>query len=141
MSNKVNLRVERFSTFLISTYVFFITLVFLIGILTYINSNTYMLSFLVMGIAIPIIFSTWNCIAINWVGCNKPGIMFHFTLMRFLVNSVFLIFILYSGLNWFYLDVIGFGLTLFFTWFTLHMIEAFYSASFLKKFDEKVYNK
>ena len=61
--------------------------------------------------------------------------------MRFLVNSVFLIFILYSGLNWFYLDVIGFGLTLFFTWFTLHMIEAFYSASFLKKFDEKVYNK
>ena len=67
---KTKLRVERFSTFLISTYVFFITLVFLIGILTYINSNTYMLSFLVMGIAIPIIFSTWNCIAINWVGCN-----------------------------------------------------------------------
>ena len=127
------LRVERFSTFIILTYSFFTTLLLLIGLLTYVNGNTSMMSSLIMGMVIPIVFSAWNCVAINWVGCNKPNIMLEFNLMRFLVNCVFVVFIMKGGMDWFKLDVVQFGLVLFFTWFTLHMVEAFYSASFIRR--------
>ena len=133
MSDKVSLRVERFSTFIILTYSFFTTLLLLIGLLTYVNGNTSMMSSLIMGMVIPIVFSAWNCVAINWVGCNKPNIMLEFNLMRFLVNCVFVVFIMKGGMDWFKLDVVQFGLVLFFTWFTLHMVEAFYSASFIRR--------
>jgi hypothetical protein len=131
MSHK--LRVERFSTFIILTYSFFITLIALISGLTCINGDLSMLSPFIIGIIIPIVFSAWNCVAINWIGCNKPNIMLEFNLMRFIVNCIFIFFIMSIGINWFSLDVSNFGLILFFTWFTLHMIEAFYSASFIRK--------
>ena len=131
MSHK--LRVERFSTFIVLTYSFFITLIALISGLICINGDLSMLSPLIIGMIIPIVFSAWNCVAINWVGCNKPTMMFEFNLMRFMVNCIFVIFILSIGMNWFSLDVSNFGLILFFTWFTLHMVEAFYSASFIRK--------
>jgi hypothetical protein len=127
------LRVERFSTFIILTYSFFVTLISLIGGLICINGDLSMLSSLIMGMMIPIIFSAWNCVAINWIGCNKPNIMLEFNLMRFLVNCIFVIFIMKGGMDWFSLDGVQFGLMLFFTWFTLHMVEAFYSASFIRK--------
>ena len=131
MSHK--LRVERFSTFIILTYSFFITLIALISGLICINGDLSMLSPFIIGIIIPIVFSAWNCVAINWIGCNKPNIMLEFNLMRFLVNCIFVIFIMKGGIDWFSLDIIDFGLVLFFTWFTLHMVEAFYSASFIRR--------
>ena len=134
MSHK--LRVERFSTFIVLTYSFFATLISLIGVLTYVNGNTSMLSSLIMGMIIPIVFSAWNCVAINWVGCNKPNIMFEFNLMRFMVNCMFIFFMLTVGTKWFSLKSTDFGLILLFTWFTLHMIEAFYSTSFIKKLSD-----
>ena len=134
MSHK--LRVERFSTFIVLTYSFFTTLLLLIGLLTYVNGNTSMMSSLIMGMVIPIVFSAWNCVAINWVGCNKPNIMLEFNLMRFLVNCMFIFFIMTIGTKWFSLKSNDFGLILLFTWFTLHMIEAFYSTSFIRKLSD-----
>jgi hypothetical protein len=134
MSHK--LRVERFSTFIILTYSFFVTLISLIGGLIYINGNLSMLSPLIIGIIIPIVFSAWNCAAINWIGCNKPTMMFEFNLMRFMVNCMFIFFIMMIGIKWFSLDISNFGLILLFTWFTLHMVEAFYSASFIRKLSD-----
>ena len=131
MSHK--LRVERFSTFIVLTYSFFVTLISLIGGLACINGDLSMLSPLIIGIIIPIVFSAWNCVAINWVGCNKPTLMFEFNLMRFMVNCIFIFFIVTVGVKWFSLDISNFGLILLFTWFTLHMVEAFYSASFIRK--------
>ena len=131
MSHK--LRVERFSTFIILTYSFFVTLISLIGGLACINGNLSMLSPLIIGIIIPIVFSAWNCVAINWVGCNKPNIMFEFNLMRFMVNCIFIMFMMMVGTKWFSLNSNEFGLIILFTWFTLHMIEAFYSTSFIRK--------
>ena len=136
MSNKVSLRVERFSTFIILTYSFFTTLLLLIGLLTYVNGNTSMMSSLIMGMVIPIVFSAWNCVAINWVGCNKPNIMLEFNLMRFMVNCMFVMFMMMVGIKWLSLKSNDFGLILLFTWFTLHMIEAFYSASFIRKLSD-----
>ena len=134
MSHK--LRVERLSTFIILTYSFFTTLLLLVGGLGYINGNTSMVSSLIMGMVIPIVFSAWNCVAINWVGCNKPSIMFEFNLMRFMVNCMFVMFMMMVGIKWFSLKSNDFGLILLFTWFTLHMIEAFYSASFIRKLSD-----
>ena len=136
MSDKVSLRVERFSTFIILTYSFFVTLISLIGGLVCINGNLSMLSPLIIGIIIPIVFSAWNCVAINWVGCNKPNIMFEFNLMRFMVNCMFIFFTMTIGIKWFSLKSNDFGLILLFTWFTLHMIEAFYSTSFIRKLSD-----
>ena len=106
MSHK--LRVERFSTFIILTYSFFTTLLLLIGGLSYINGDTSMVSSLIMGMVIPIVFSAWNCVAINWIGCNKPNIMLEFNLMRFMVNFTFFIFIMKGGIDWFSLDIVQF---------------------------------
>ena len=131
MSHK--LRVERFSTFIVLTYSFFVTLISLIGGLACINGDLSMLSPLIIGIIIPIVFSAWNCVAINWIGCNKPTMMFEFNLMRFMVNCMFIFFIMMIGIKWFSLDISNFGLILLFTWFTLNMVEAFYSASFIRK--------
>ena len=136
MSDKVSLRVERFSTFIILTYSFFVTLIALISGLICINGNLSMLSPLIIGIIIPIVFSAWNCVAINWVGCNKPNIMFEFNLMRFMVNCMFIFFTMTIGIKWFSLKSNDFGLILLFTWFTLHMIEAFYSTSFIRKLSD-----
>ena len=136
MSDKVSLRVERFSTFIILTYSFFVTLISLIGGLICINGNLSMLSPFIIGIIIPIVFSAWNCVAINWVGCNKPNIMFEFNLMRFMVNCIFIMFMMMVGTKWFSLKSTDFGLILLFTWFTLHMVEAFYSASFIRKLSD-----
>ena len=136
MSDKVSLRVERFSTFIILTYSFFVTLISLIGGLACINGNLSMLSPLIIGIIIPIVFSAWNCVAINWMGCNKPTMMFEFNLMRFMVNCIFVMFIMTVGVKWFSLEISNFGLILLFTWFTLHMIEAFYSTSFIRKLSD-----
>ena len=130
------LRVEKFSTFIILTYSFFVTLISLIAILISINGKLSMLSPLIIGIIIPIVFSAWNCVAINWVGCNKPNIMFEFNLMRFMVNCMFIFFTMTIGIKWFSLKSNDFGLILLFTWFTLHMIEAFYSASFIRKLSD-----
>ena len=134
MSHK--LRVERFSTFIILTYSFFATLISLISGLICINGDLSMLSPLIIGIIIPIVFSAWNCVAINWIGCDKPTMMFEFNLMRFMVNCMFIFFIMMIGIKWFLLDVSNFGLILLFTWFTLHMVEAFYSASFIRKLSD-----
>ena len=134
MSHK--LRVERFSTFIILTYSFFVTLISLIGGLACINGDLSMLSPLIIGIIIPIVFSAWNCVAINWIGCNKPTIMFEFNLMRFMVNCIFVMFMMMVGTKWFDLKSSDFGLILLFTWFTLHMIEAFYSTSFIRKLSD-----
>ena len=130
------LRVEKFSTFIILTYSFFVTLISLIGILVSVNGKLSMLSPLIIGIIIPIVFSAWNCVAINWVGCNKPNIMFEFNLMRFMVNCMFIFFMLTVGTKWFSLKSTDFGLILLFTWFTLHMIEAFYSTSFMRRLSD-----
>ena len=136
MSDKVSLRVERFSTFIVLTYSFFITLISLIAILISVNGKLSMLSPLIIGIIIPIVFSAWNCVAINWVGCNKPTMMFEFNLMRFVVNCMFIFFTMTIGIKWFSLKSNDFGLILLFTWFTLHMIEAFYSTSFIRKLSD-----
>ena len=140
MSDKVSLRVERFSTFIILTYSFFVTLIALISGLICINGDLSMLFPLIIGIIIPIVFSSWNCVAINWVGCNKPNIMFEFNLMRFMVNCMFIFFMLMIGIKWFSLKSNDFGLILLFTWFTLHMIEAFYSTSFIRKLSDDYSN-
>ena len=133
MTSKVNLRVQKFSTLILLTYTFFISMTLVISILSYLSGNIEAIKPLLLGILLPILFSGWNCIAINWMGCNKPGIMLEFNLMRFLVNGLFVIFVLYIGINWLYMSSISFGLILFFTWFTLHMIEAFYSTTFLRR--------
>jgi hypothetical protein len=62
--------------------------------------------------------------------------MFEFNLMRFMINAVFVIFVMHLGINIMNLSLTTFGLTLFFTWFTLHMVEAFYSASFIRRIDD-----
>ena len=134
------LRVEKFSTFIILTYSFFVTLISLIAILISINGKLSMLSPLIIGIIIPIVFSAWNCVAINWVGCNKPNIMFEFNLMRFMVNCMFIFFTMTIGIKWFSLKSNDFGLILLFTWFTLHMIEAFYSTSFIRRLSDDYRN-
>tara|TARA_Y100000593_G_scaffold90747_1_gene177882 strand:+ start:479 stop:913 length:435 start_codon:yes stop_codon:yes gene_type:complete len=136
MSDKVNLRVERFSTFIIITYSFFISMTMVISMLSYLNGNILIIKPLLAGVLLPLLFSGWNCAAVNYVGTKKPNIMFEFNLMRFLINAVFVIFLMHVGVNWLSMNSVSFGLILFFTWFTLHMIEAFYSASFLKKLSD-----
>tara|TARA_Y100001963_G_C6674690_1_gene396819 strand:- start:273 stop:680 length:408 start_codon:yes stop_codon:yes gene_type:complete len=133
MDAKVNLRIEKFSTFIVLTYGFFISLVLVISVLGYLNNNISIIKPVLMGVLIPLLFSGWNCIAVNYIGINKPNIMLEFNLMRFLINAVFVIFLLHTGVNWLSLESTSFGLILFFTWFTLHMIEAFYSTTFIRR--------
>ena len=131
--NHINLRVNKFSTFILLTYAFFISISLIIGILGYLNGSMETLKIMMAGVLLPIFFSGWNCIAINYMGNKKPQLMFEFNIMRFLVNFVFVILLMYVGVYKLSMDLVVFGLTLFFTWFTLHMIEAFYSATFLKR--------
>jgi len=138
MSDKLNLRVERFSTFIIITYSFFISMVMVVSVLCYLNNNILIIKPLVAGVLLPLLFSGWNCAAVNYIGTKKPTIMFEFNLMRFLINFIFVIFVLHIGVNWMSMDSISFGLTLFFTWFTLHMIEAFYAGSFLRRINDNL---
>ena len=136
MSDKVNLRVERFSTFIMITYTFFISMTLVISILSYLNGSVLIIKPLLAGVLLPLLFSAWNCVAVNYVGTKKPNIMFEFNLMRFMINAVFVLFVMHFGINIMNLSITTFGLTLFFTWFTLHMVEAFYSASFIRKIND-----
>tara|TARA_A100001391_G_C4964874_1_gene251000 strand:- start:45 stop:461 length:417 start_codon:yes stop_codon:yes gene_type:complete len=136
MSDKVNLRVERFSTFIMITYTFFISMTLIISILSYLNGSVLIIKPLLAGVLLPLLFSAWNCAAVNYVGTKKPNIMFEFNLMRFMINAVFVLFVMHFGINIMNLSITTFGLTLFFTWFTLHMVEAFYSASFIRKIND-----
>ena len=83
-------------------------------------------------------FSSWNCAAVNYVGTKKPNIMLEFNLLRFLINAAFILLIMHLGINVMKLSLTTFGLTLFFTWFTLHMVEAFYSASFIRRINDNL---
>ena len=87
MSNKVNLRVERFSTFIIITYSFFISMTMVISALSYLNGNVLIIKPLLAGVLLPLMFSGWNCAAVNYVGTKKPKIMLEFNLMRFLIRT------------------------------------------------------
>ena len=136
MSDKVNLRVESFSTFIIITYSFFISMTVVISVLSYLNDNTLIIKPLLAGVLLPLLFSSWNCAAVNYVGTKKPNIMLEFNLLRFMINAVFILLIMHLGVNVMGLSLTTFGLTLFFTWFTLHMVEAFYSASFIRRIND-----
>jgi len=134
--NHINLRVNKFSTFILLTYAFFLSISLIIGILGYLNNSIEIVKIMMAGVLLPIFFSGWNCIAINYMGNKKPQLMFEFNIMRFLINFVFVILLMYIGIHKLSMDSATFGLTLFFTWFTLHMIEAFYSATFLKRISD-----
>jgi hypothetical protein len=136
VSDKINLRVERFSTFIIITYSFFISMTMVISALSYLNGNILMVKPLLAGVLLPLLFSGWNCAAVNYVGTKKPNIMLEFNLLRFLINAVFVLLIMHLGVNVMNLSLTTFGMTLFFTWFTLHMVEAFYSASFIRRIQD-----
>jgi len=136
VSDKVNLRVESFSTFIIITYSFFISMTVVISVLSYLNDNTLIIKPLLAGVLLPLLFSSWNCAAVNYVGTKKPNIMLEFNLLRFMINAVFILLIMHLGVNVMGLSLTTFGLTLFFTWFTLHMVEAFYSASFIRRIND-----
>ena len=49
---------------------------------------------------------------------------------------IFVLFVMHLGINIMNLSLTTFGLTLFFTWFTLHMVEAFYSATFIRRIND-----
>ena len=138
MNDKVNLRVERFSTFIIITYSFFISMTMVISALSYLNGNVLIVKPLLAGVLLPLLFSGWNCAAVNYVGTKKPNIMFEFNLMRFLINAIFVLFVMHLGINIMNLSLTTFGLTLFFTWFTLHMVEAFYSTTFIRRINDNL---
>lgn len=138
MNNKINLRVERFSTFIIITYSFFISMTMVISALSYLNGNILIVKPLLAGVLLPLLFSGWNCAAINYVGTKKSNIMFEFNLLRFMINAIFVLLIMHLGINVMNLSLTTFGLTLFFTWFTLHMVEAFYSATFIRKINDNI---
>jgi hypothetical protein len=138
MIDKVSLRVERFSTFIIITYSFFISMAMVISALSYLNGNVLIIKPLLAGVLLPLLFSGWNCAAVNYVGTKKPNIMFEFNLMRFIINAAFVIFVMHLGINIMNLSLTTFGLTLFFTWFTLHMVEAFYSVTFIRRINDNL---
>jgi hypothetical protein len=58
--------------------------------------------------------------------------------MRFMINAIFVLFVMHLGINIMNLSLTTFGLTLFFTWFTLHMVEAFYSATFIRRINDNL---
>tara|TARA_R110002073_G_scaffold45227_3_gene124848 strand:+ start:2802 stop:3218 length:417 start_codon:yes stop_codon:yes gene_type:complete len=138
MIDKINLRVESFSTFIIITYSFFISMTVVISILSYLNGDILIIKPLLAGVLLPLLFSSWNCAAVNYVGTKKPNIMLEFNLLRFLINAAFILLIMHLGINVMKLSLTTFGLTLFFTWFTLHMVEAFYSASFIRRINDNL---
>jgi hypothetical protein len=107
-----------------------------ISVLSYLNDNTLIIKPLLAGVLLPLLFSSWNCAAVNYVGTKKPNIMLEFNLLRFMINAVFILLIMHLGVNVMGLSLTTFGLTLFFTWFTLHMVEAFYSASFIRRIND-----
>jgi hypothetical protein len=107
-----------------------------ISMLSYLNGNVLIIKPLLAGVLLPLLFSGWNCAAVNYVGTKKPNIMLEFNLLRFMINAIFVLLIMHLGINVMNLNLTTFGLTLFFTWFTLHMVEAFYSASFIRRIND-----
>ena len=124
MSDK--LKVERFSTIILYGYLIMILKSVLTGVVAWAYNRVDIMGVLFLGTAAPILFSLWNCMVMNYLARRNKDKLMSFNILQFICKAVFILFMTYVGIFWFNLPAMAYVFTLCGTWFTFHIIEAFY---------------
>ncbi len=107
----------------------------LIGLVAWAYNRPDIMGVLFLGTAVPIVFSLWNCMVINYLARKNKDALFGFNMLQFLPKVAFMGFMTYAGVVWFNLPTLAYIFTLCGTWFMFHVIEAFYTQQLLLEHD------
>ena len=121
------LKVESFSTIILYGYLVMILKSTLIGFVASVYDKPDIMGILFLGIAIPVLFSLWNCVFMNYLARQDKQKLYAFNIYQFIIKATFMSFMTYVGVVWFGLPTLAYVFTLCGTWFMFHIIEAFYS--------------
>ena len=95
------LKVESFSTIILYGYLVMILKSTLIGFVASVYDKPDIMGILFLGIAIPVLFSLWNCVFMNYLARQDKQKLYAFNIYQFIIKATFMSFMTYVGVVWF----------------------------------------